>query len=49
LVLNTTLTGNQTALYLDLEKTEFKAVFFHDGILVLHRVKPGTANDHNWP
>jgi uncharacterized membrane protein len=49
LVLNTTLTGNQTALYLDLEKTEFKAVFFHDGILVLHRVKPGIPNDHNWP
>ena len=49
LVLNTTLTGNQTALYLDLEKTEFKAVFFHDGILVLHRAKPGIPNDHNWP
>jgi hypothetical protein len=49
LVLNTAVTGTQTVLYEDLEKTEFKPVFFHDGILVLHRVKPGIPNDHDWP
>jgi hypothetical protein len=49
LVLNTQITGNQTVLYQDLLKTEFKLVFDKDGILVLHRVKPGVPNDHNWP
>jgi hypothetical protein len=49
LVLDTAVTGSQTPLYLDLEKTEFKAVFSHDDILVLHRVEPGVPDDHDWP
>ena len=50
LVLDTSETGNQTALYEALiTKREFKGVFNKDGILVLHRVKPGIPNDHKWP
>jgi hypothetical protein len=50
LVLDTSETGNQTALYEALiTKREFKVVFNKEGILVLHRVRPGIPNDHKWP
>lgn len=49
MVLNTQLTGSQTALYEDLMRSEFKVVFDQQGILVLHRVRPGVHNDHDWP
>jgi uncharacterized membrane protein len=49
LVLDTRAIGNQPMLYKALLKTEFKLVFDEDGILVLHRVRPGIPNDHNWP
>ncbi len=50
IVLDTRTTGNQTALYETLIiRREFQVVFNEDGIMVLHRVKPGIPNDHNWP
>ncbi len=49
LVLDTAVTGDQEVLYQDLMRTEFKEVFFKDGILVLKRVRPGVPNDHHWP
>jgi uncharacterized membrane protein len=49
LVLDTRVTGKQTVLYKTLIKTQFKVVFNEEGILVLHRVRPGIPNDHNWP
>jgi uncharacterized membrane protein len=50
MVLDTTLTGNQTALYEDLQEDgQFKAVFEEDGILVLQRAHLGVPFDHNWP
>jgi len=49
MVLNTTVTYDQTVLYQDLMKSQFKQVFSDDGILVLHRVKPGVPDDHEWP
>ena len=49
LVLDTRVTGNQSVLYETLALREFKVVFNQQGILVLHRVKPGIPNDHNWP
>ncbi len=50
LVLDTRATGNQAALYQALiVKREFDVVFNEEGILVLHRVRPGIPNDHDWP
>ena len=49
LVLDISTTGNQSILYETLEAREFKVVFNQEGILVLHRVRPGVPNDHNWP
>jgi len=49
LVLDTSVTGDQSALYKDLMKAQFKAVFDRQGILVLHRVAPGVPDDHHWP
>lgn len=49
LVLDTRVTGNQSILYQTLALRQFKVVFNQQGILVLHRVKPGIPNDHNWP
>jgi len=49
MVLNTEVTGDQTVLYQDLMKSEFKMVFDKDDIIVLHRARPGVPNDHNWP
>ncbi len=48
LVLDTRVTGN-SGLYEALAIREFKVVFNQQGILVLHRVRPGIPNDHNWP
>ena len=49
LVLDTRATGNQAALYEELiAKREFSVVFNEEGILVLHRVRTGIPNDHNW-
>jgi uncharacterized membrane protein len=49
LVLDTRATGNQAALYEELiAKREFSVVYNEKGILVLHRVRPGIPNDHNW-
>jgi uncharacterized membrane protein len=50
LVLDTGVTGNQAVLYEALIiKKEFTAVFNVEGIMVLHRVRPGIPNDHDWP
>ncbi len=49
LVLDTRATQNQAVLYQALIKREFAVVFNEEGILVLHRVRPGIPNDHNWP
>ncbi len=50
LVLDTRAIGNQADLYQALvAKGEFSQVFDQEGILVLHRVKPGTPDDHHWP
>jgi uncharacterized membrane protein len=50
LVLNTDVVSpGASELYEALEKREFKVVFDQQGILVLHRVKPGVPNDHKWP
>ena len=50
LVLDTRAIGNQAALYQALvTRGEFSTVFDQEGILVLHRVRPGTPNDHHWP
>ena len=49
LVLDTRAIGNQAALYEALTKREFTVVFNEEGILVLHRVRPGIPNDHDWP
>jgi uncharacterized membrane protein len=50
LVLDTRAIGNQTALYTALiVKKEFSVLFSEEGILVLHRERPGIPNDHNWP
>lgn len=49
MVLNTGVTGSDTYLYEELLSAQFKTVFDEDGILVLHRVRPGIPNDHNWP
>ncbi len=50
LVLDTRAIGDQAALYQALiAKGEFSTVFDQEGILVLHRVRPGTPNDHHWP
>ncbi len=49
LVLNTGNTGTQAALYETLiVKGEFQTVFSEDGIVVMHRVRPGIPDDHNW-
>ncbi len=48
LVLDTRVTG-QSGLYQALALREFKVVFNEQGILVLHRVRPGIPNDHHWP
>lgn len=44
-----TLTGAQLGLLEDLERSQFAKVLDEDGILVLHRVRTGLPNDHNWP
>ena len=50
LVLDTRAVGNQADLYQALlAKGEFSQVFDQEGILVLHRVRPGTPDDHHWP
>lgn len=49
LVLDTRATQNQAVLYKALIKREFEVVFNEEGILVLHRVRPGIPNDHDWP
>jgi hypothetical protein len=50
LVLDTGAVGNQAALYQTLiVKGEFQTLFSQDGIVVLHRARPGTPNDHEWP
>jgi uncharacterized membrane protein len=50
LVLDTKATGDQGVLYQALiAKKEFAVVFNEEGILVLHRVRPGVPNDHHWP
>ena len=49
MVLNTAVTGSQAVLYRELMISQFKVVFNEEGILVLHRVRPGIPNDHDWP
>ena len=49
LVLDTRATGTQTVLYKTLNQKEFSVVFNEEGILVMHRVRPGVPNDHDWP
>ena len=49
IVLDTQVTGTYTFLYQTLMRTEFKMVFDEDGMIVLHRVRPGIPDDHNWP
>jgi uncharacterized membrane protein len=49
LVLDTRVTGNQSNLYEALVIREFKVVFNQEGILVLHRARPGVPDDHDWP
>lgn len=49
MVLDTAVLGNQAALVSDLRGSQFRTVLDEDGILVLHRVRPGVPNDHHWP
>jgi len=49
LVLDTRAIGTDNPLVPALERREFTVVFDQDGILVLHRVRPGVPNDHDWP
>jgi len=50
LVLDTRAIGNQAVLYKALiARKEFSVMFNVEGILVLHRVRPGIPNDHDWP
>ncbi len=50
LVLDTRAMGSQGALYKALiARKEFTVLFNVDGILVLHRVRPGIPDDHDWP
>jgi uncharacterized membrane protein len=50
LILDTRAIGTQAALYQALiAKKEFSVILNQEGILVLHRVRPGIPNDHDWP
>ena len=50
LVLDGTLLASpERALLADLERRQFSLVFDQDEVMVLHRVRAGVPDDHNWP
>jgi len=49
IVLDTSLNGNTTPLFQALVASEFSVIFNSQGIVVAHRVRPGSPQDHTWP